>query len=65
MEKTQRWESYSWHCVNCGSVVTGYKNKNGEIKIECRTCHTTMIRSIKSSKHDVINVYAPTGQVHI
>ncbi len=41
------------------------QKQKGEIKIECRTCHTKMIRSIKSSNHDVINVYAPKGEVHI
>lgn len=59
------WKPFSWHCVNCGTIVTGYKNSRGDIKVECRTCHAVMVRTIKNAKQDRMNIFAPAGTVHI
>ncbi len=55
----KNWSPYTWHCSNCGNPVTGYRNNRGTIKVECRKCHCTMVRTIKGKKHDTIEMYAP------
>ena len=61
MNKNDEWLPFSWYCVNCGTIVTGYKNQNGDIKVECSRCHAVMVRKIRSRKHDTIDLYAPKG----
>ena len=56
------WTAFSWHCSNCGTIVTGYKNQNGDIKVQCSRCHVVMVRKLKNRKCDVIELYAPVGQ---
>lgn len=34
MVKHDEWVPFSWHCSNCGTIVTGYKNAQGDIKVE-------------------------------
>ena len=63
MTKLDVWEPFSWHCPNCGALVTGYKNPEGTIKLECDRCHVVMVRKIKSRRHDSIDIYAPIVQV--
>ena len=31
MTKHDEWVPFSWHCPNCGALVTGYKNAEGTI----------------------------------
>ncbi len=50
------------HVNNCGTIVTGYKNAQGDIKVECIRCHVVMVRKIKGHRHDTIDLYAPKGQ---
>ena len=61
----QNWHEYRWYCVNCGHMVTGYRNKKDKIKVTCCFCGSVMIREIDTPVHDLINVYAPDGQNHI
>lgn len=65
MSMTDEWVPFSWHCVNCGNIVTGYKNSRGDIKVECKKCRTVMVRTLKNRKQDNITVYAPPGQERI
>ena len=51
--------------ADCGTIVTGYKNSRGDIKVECRRCQTVMIRTLKTPKHDIIKAYAPEGMERI
>ncbi len=53
------WKVFKWHCPNCGNAVTGFKNDKGDIKAECCVCKVCMIRIIKTSKHETLEVYAP------
>lgn len=62
MNKTDEWVPFSWYCSNCGTVVTGYKNQRGDIKVQCSKCRAVMIRTMKNRKHDTIELYAPQGQ---
>ena len=59
------WVPFSWHCANCGTIVTGYKNSDGAIKVECKRCRTVMVRKIKGRRHDTIDLYAPKNQEHL
>ena len=52
MRMAEEWTPFSWHCSNCGTIVTGYKNANGDIKVECSRCHVVMVRRIKGRRHD-------------
>ena len=65
MNRVDDWIPFSWHCANCGAIVTGYKNANGDIKVECSRCHVVMVRKIKSRRHDTFDMYAPKGQEHL
>lgn len=64
MSRNNDWEPLSWYCSNCGHLVTGYKNANGDIKVECKICHIVMVRKIKSRKHDTIDLYASKNSEH-
>lgn len=59
------WEPVSWYCPNCGILIIGSKNQNGDIKVVCDRCSTVMVRKIKSKRHDTIDLYAPKGQERI
>ena len=65
MIKEEPWVPFSWHCVNCGEIVTGYKNSKGDIKVECRRCKVAMVRTLKTPRCDIIKVYAPAGMKRI
>lgn len=54
MNRVEDWVPFSWHCVNCGNIVTGFRNSRGDIKVECKRCQTAMIRTLKTPKHDII-----------
>lgn len=34
MRIAEEWTPFSWHCSNCGTIVTGYKYAKGDIKVE-------------------------------
>ena len=65
MDRVDEWILFTWHCANCGNIVTGYKNARGDIKVECSRCHAVMVRVIKSRRHDTIDLYAPKGEEHV
>ena len=62
MRPEEIWVPFSWHCSNCGAIVTGYKNQNNDIKVQCSRCQVVMVRRFKSRKHDTIDLFAPEGQ---
>jgi ribosomal protein S27E len=57
--KQNTWEPCAWYCSNCGTLVTGYKNAEGMIKVECKKCGTVLVRKTKGRRHDTIEMYAP------
>ena len=65
MRTAEEWIPFSWHCPNCGSIVTGYKNQNGDIKVQCGRCRAFMVRRPKNPRHDTIDLFAPEGQERI
>ena len=54
------WTIYSWYCPNCKNEVAGLKNKNNQ----CSKCGAEMVRTVKGRRHDVIDIYAPSGEQH-
>ena len=62
--KNDQWAVYTWYCVNCAAKVTGYPNPEGRIKCTCGRCGSVMVRTIRSRRHDSIEVYAPAGYEH-
>ena len=57
MRTAEEWIPFSWHCSNCGHIVQGYKNPDGDIKVKCSRCHVIMIRRFRSKKRDTIEIY--------
>ena len=47
MAKHDEWTPISWHCANCGTIVVGYRNAQGAIKVQCNRCRVVMVRKIK------------------
>ena len=58
------WTIYSWYCPNCRNEVAGLKNSKNQIRVKCKTCGSEMVRTIVGRRHDVIDIYAPSGQEH-
>lgn len=61
MRLAEEWVSFTWYCSNCGTLVTGFKNQNGDIRVECSRCRAVMVRRVKNKRCDSIDVYAPRG----
>ena len=59
MQRIDECVPFQWHCVNCGDIVTGFRNSKGDIKVECKRCHTVMVRTIRNPKRDTFQVFAP------
>ena len=57
------WVPFSWHCPNCGKIVTGLKDESGTIKVTCRHCQLVMVRKLKSRRRDIIELFPPKGTV--
>ena len=55
------WTIYSWYCPNCKTQVAGLKNKKNQIRVICTKCGVEMVRTVVSRRHDVIDMYAPSG----
>lgn len=59
----EQWKAFSWHCPNCGTIVTGYRNSKGTIKTECNKCHCVMVRITKRRQVNEISIYPPKSRV--
>jgi len=65
MAENDEWQIYRWYCVNCGHIVQGFKNKDGNIKVVCEHCNVVMVRMPRSRRVDDFHVTAPKGGVYI
>lgn len=65
MSRYEEWTPFSWHCPNCGKIVSGYRGTDGRIKVQCINCRVVMSRKIMGRRHDTIDLYAPEGQEHV
>ena len=59
--KNTNSKAFKWFCPNCGALVVGCMNSNGEIRVKCRRCNLEMVRKEKGRRHDVINMYSLVG----
>ena len=53
------WSSFTIYCPNCGTLLSGVKDKNGKVRYRCRKCGIEMTRTSKGRRHDTLEVYAP------
>ena len=58
------WTIYSWYCPNCKTQVAVLKNKKNQIRVICTKCGVEMVRTVVSRRHDVIDMFAPSGMEH-
>ena len=58
------WTIYSWYSPNCKKEVAGEKKKKNQIRVRCSKCGAEMVRTVVGRRHDVIDIYAPTGMEH-
>ena len=58
------WKIYSWYCPNCKNEVAGLKNNKNQIRVRWSKCGAEMVRTVVGRRHDVIDIYAPTGMEH-
>lgn len=59
LTKQENWRIISWYCPNCGNLVSGYPNADGNIKVTCRKCATDMVMKTKGRRHSTLETYAP------
>ena len=64
MAMLEDWTIYSWYCPNCKTQVAGLKNKKNQIRVICTKCSAEMVRTVVGRRHDVIDMYAPSGMEH-
>lgn len=48
-------------CHNCGKKITGYRSKDGLLKLQCPNCRACMVCKSMSRRHERIDVFAPSG----
>ncbi len=59
MQSNDVWTPTQWHCLGCGSLVTGFTNARGDIKVECKVCKMVMVRTVKGQRHSTVETYTP------
>ena len=45
-------------------ILAGLKNKKNQIRVICTKCGVEMVRTVVSRRHDVIDMFAPSGMEH-
>ncbi len=61
MTKAGGWRPLSWHCENCGEILSAVANSQKEYKVTCRQCGTRHVKRIRSRNHTVTDSFAPGG----
>lgn len=57
------WKQSALHCPNCGGLVSGSRNIEGQIRFQCYLCGVRIVLKQMGRRHDRIDVYARDGQV--
>ena len=47
-----KWQIVRIYCVNCGTVLSSVKDKNGLAKFHCNKCGCSLVSSIKVPKNN-------------
>jgi len=53
------------YCRNCGQVILGFRDAEGYLRLTCPKCKAVSISKIMSRRHEVVQEYAPPGQIII
>ena len=56
------WKPTRRHCINCGQALTGYRNENGLVKLQCTRCGLVMVSKRISRRHERIDITPPYGE---
>ena len=56
------WKPTRRHCINCGQVLTGYRNENGLVKIQCTRCGWDKVSKRISRRHERRDSTPPDGE---
>lgn len=56
------WKPTRRHCINCGQVLTGYRNESGLVKLQCTRCGLVMVSKRISRRHERIDITPPYGE---
>ncbi len=56
------WKPTRRHCINCGQVLTGYRNENGLVKLQCARCGLVMVSKRISRRRERIDITPPHGE---
>ena len=59
LTKQNNWKQVSWYCPNCGNLLTGHTNAEGNVKATCCLCHAEMALKVKGRRHNTLEIYAP------
>lgn len=57
------WKPAIRLCHNCGQKITGYRSKDGLLKLQCPICRACMVCKTMSRRHERVDVYAPPNEV--
>ena len=57
-----QWQPTTQICHHCGRKITGYRRKDGLLKIQCPSYLTSMVSKVMSRRHERIDIYAPPNE---
>ena len=58
----KEWVPTKRFCSNCGKKITGYRNKDGILKVQCPYCKVTYVSLKKSRRREIVEIIAPSGE---
>lgn len=50
------WKPTRRHCINCGHVMTGFRNEGGMVKLQCARCGLIMVSKRMSRRRKTARV---------
>lgn len=58
----EEWTPTTRFCSNCGKKIIGYRNKDGQLKVQCPYCKVVYISKKMSRRKERVEIIAPNGQ---
>lgn len=55
----EKWTLSHRICMNCGQLLSGHRDKNGLLKMECPKCGLRMVSKQMGRRRENIDVYSP------
>ena len=55
----ENWSVSHKICMNCGRLLSGHRDKNGLLKMECPKCGLRMVSKQMGRRRENIDVYSP------